>query len=211
MKPLYQRAPGVLELATSINSPQAVDILLKYGADPNAKKDGIITPLCTAIRDDRGSLVDIMIASGAKPNLPASEYPAFKCVTHHRAHLLPRLLAAGADPNSPKGIIETVVAHQNKDALIILLEANVNPNARNTTVHTALTTAIRNNDLEMIEILLSHGADPGVLGQEWPISMAVKSPEILARLLPCISVSKSRKARSRWRSKLTSLKASSCC
>ncbi|KAK5121864.1 hypothetical protein LTR85_004435 [Meristemomyces frigidus] len=185
-----QRAPGVLELATSINSPQAVDILLKYGADPNAKKDGIFTPLCTAIRDDRGSLVDIMLASGADPNLPASEYPASKCVTHHRAHLLPRLLAAGADPNNPKGIIETAVAHKNKAALILLLEANVNPNTRNKAGNTALTTAIRNNDMESIEILLAHGADPGVLGQEWPISMAVKSPQILGKLLPCIATNK---------------------
>ena len=33
--------------------------------DPNAKKDGIFTPLCTAIRDDRGQLVDILLAAGA--------------------------------------------------------------------------------------------------------------------------------------------------
>jgi ankyrin repeat protein len=38
------RAPGVLELATSINSLDAAQILLKHGADPNAKKDGIFTP-----------------------------------------------------------------------------------------------------------------------------------------------------------------------
>ena len=185
-----QRAPGVLELATSTNGHEAVDILLKYGADPNAKKDGIFTPLCTAIRDDRGSLVDILIGAGADPNLPASEYPAFKCITHHRAHFLPRLLAAGADPNTPKGIIETAVAHKNKDALLILLEADVNPNVRNSSGHTALTTAIREHDVEMIDILLSYGADPSVLGQEWPISMSVKTPDILAKLLPYIQINK---------------------
>jgi ankyrin repeat protein len=46
-------APGILELATSINSVEAVEALLKYQADPNAKKDGIYTPLCSAIRDTR--------------------------------------------------------------------------------------------------------------------------------------------------------------
>ncbi|TKA61679.1 hypothetical protein B0A55_12631, partial [Friedmanniomyces simplex] len=116
-----KRAPGVLELATSINSLEAVTILIKHGADPNAKKDGIFTPLCTAIRDNRANLVDIILAAGADPNLMASEYPAFKCVTHHRAHLLPRLIAAGADPNNPKGIIETAVVHKDRDALAILL------------------------------------------------------------------------------------------
>lgn len=185
-----RRAPGVLELATSTNSVEVVKILLQYGADPNAKKDGIFTPLCTAIRDNREPLVDILIAAGADPNLAASEYPAFKCVTHHRAHLLPRVLAAGADPNSPKGIVETAVAHKNKDALLLLLEREVDANARNSSGHTALTTAIRMNDTESIDILLSHGADPGVRGHEWPISMAVKHPGILDKLLPHISASK---------------------
>ena len=41
-----------------------------------------------------------------------------------------------------------------------------------------------------MDILLSYGADPGVRGQEWPIGMAVKNPEILAKLLPCIPKSK---------------------
>ena len=185
-----QRAPGVLELATSINSLDAVSILLKHGADPNAKKDGIFTPLCTAIRDNRTNLVELLLAAGADPNLQASEFPAFKCITHHRPHLLPRILAAGANPSSPRGIVETAVAHNQKDALIVLLEHNVDPNARSTSGHTAITTAIKTNRLELLDILLAHGADPGVRGQEWPISMAVKTPNILAKLLPHISLSK---------------------
>lgn len=185
-----RRAPGVLELATSINSVEAVHILLKYGADPNAKKDGIFTPLCTAIRDNRENLVDIILAAGADPNLPASEYPAFKCVTHHRAHLLPRLIAAGADPNSPKGIVETAVAHNNQDALLALLKGKVDPNARDAAGHTALTTAIQKNDLGFIDILLAHGADPDVRGHEWPVNMAVKNPDILDKLLPHLSTKK---------------------
>ncbi|KAK3715681.1 hypothetical protein LTR37_006906 [Vermiconidia calcicola] len=184
------RAPGVLELATSINSLEAVDILLKHGADPNAKKDGIFTPLCTAIRDNRGNLVDILLEAGADPNLPASEYPAFKCVTHHRPHFLPRLLAAGANPSSPKGIIETAIAHNDRDCLSILLEHKVDPNARSPAGHTPLSTAIQTDRHEMMDILLAYGADPAVRGQEWPISMAVKNPVILAKLLPHIQRSR---------------------
>ena len=185
-----QRAPGVLELATSINSLEAVTILLKHGVNVNAKKDGIFTPLCTAIRDNRENLVDILLAAGADPNLPASEYPAFKCVTHHRAHLLPRILAAGANPNSPKGIVETAVAHNEKNSLLVLLQHKVDTNARSTSGHTALTTAIKKDRIDLMDILLAHGADPGVRGQEWPIAMAVKNPKILAKLLPHISPTK---------------------
>ncbi|GAB7365963.1 hypothetical protein MBLNU230_g7291t1 [Neophaeotheca triangularis] len=185
-----RRAPGCLELATSINSLEAVQILFKHGVDPNAKKDGIFTPLCTAIRDNREDLLNIIIAAGADANLPASEYPAFKCVTHHRAHLLPKVLAAGADPERPKGIIEAAVAHNNQDALVFLLKHGVDPNARGPEGHTALTTAIRKGDIGFIDILLSNGASPGVRGHEWPVNMAVKTPEILDRLLPHLSVSK---------------------
>ncbi|KAK3638480.1 hypothetical protein LTR56_003226 [Elasticomyces elasticus] len=184
------RAPGVLELATSINSLEAVNVLLKHGCDPNAKKDGIFTPLCTAIRDNRGDLLEILLKAGADPNLPASEYPAFKCVTHHRTQFLPRLIAAGADPNTPKGIIETAVAHKDKDALAMLLGQRIDANARNAAGHTALTTAIRMNDIHSVTMLVSEGADPGVRGHEWPINMAVKTPDILAKLLPHISAAK---------------------
>ncbi|KAK5735461.1 hypothetical protein LTR17_008159 [Elasticomyces elasticus] len=184
------RAPGVLELATAINSVEAVNVLLKHGCDPNAKKDGIFTPLCTAIRDNRGDLLEILLKAGADPNLPASEYPAFKCVTHHRTHFLPRLIAAGADPNNPKGIIETAVAHKDKDALAMLLGQRIDANARNAAGYTALTTAIRMNDIHSVAMLVSEGADPGVRGHEWPINMAVKSPDVLAKLLPHIATAK---------------------
>lgn len=185
-----KRAPGVLELATSINSPKAVEILLNHGVDVNAKKDGIYTPLCSAIRDDHENLVEVLLAAGADPNLPALDYPVFKAVTYHRTHMLPRLLAAGSNPKAPKGVIEAAVAHHNTDAVLFLLKQGVDINARNSAGHTALTTAIRENDVEMIDILMKHGADPGVRGQDWPISLAVQKPQILAKLLPHIQTSR---------------------
>ncbi|CAK3896807.1 ankyrin repeat [Lecanosticta acicola] len=185
-----RRAPGVLELATSINSRKAIDLLLKHGADPNAKKDGIYTPLCSAIRDNHEDLVELLIAAGADPNLTALEFPTYKCVTYHRSHILPRLLAAGADLHTPKGIVEHCVLQNETTAMLWLLEHKVDPNVRNKNGHTALTTAIREHRMEMIDVLLSHGADPGIRGQDWPISMAVKTAPILAKLLPHIPTSR---------------------
>lgn len=187
-----KRAPGVLELATSINSPEAVEILIRFGADVNAKKDGIYTPLCSAIRDDRGDLVETLLAAKADPNLRALDYPLFKAVSYHRTHFLPSLISAGADLNTPKGLIECAVSHENKESLLFLLNQNVDIdiNARNASGHTALTTAIRDGHMEYINILLSQGADPGVRGQDWPISMAVKRPDILAKLLPHITTAR---------------------
>lgn len=103
---------------------------------------------------------------------------------------MPKLMAHGANPHEPRGIVEYAVAKNDKDALIFLLDHNCDANARGDKNHTALTTAIREGRLDMIDILLAHGADPAVRGQEWPITLAVHNPEILAKLLPHIPTEK---------------------
>lgn len=186
-----RKAPGIMELATSVNSVESVRILLSNGVDPNTKKDGVYTPLCSAIRDNRAEIVTLLLANGADPNLPASEYPCFKCVTHQRAHFLAQIVEAGGDLNEPRGIIEKAVLHNNQDALIFLLDHGVNVNAKSQEGYTPLTTAIRENRAEMIDLLLARGADPAIRGQDWPINMAVKRPTILKKLLPAVSNPKS--------------------
>lgn len=179
----HKKAPGVMELASSLKKMESVSILINAGVSPNVRKDGVYTPLCSAIRDNSADIVTYLLEHGADPNLKASEYPAFKCITHNRAHFLPQLVAAGADLRTPKGIIETAVAHNNKDAMMYLLDQGVNPNDRSPEGNTALTTAIRDDRIEFVEILLAKGADPAVRGADWPLCMAVKRPPILKKLL----------------------------
>ncbi|ETN41577.1 uncharacterized protein HMPREF1541_03513 [Cyphellophora europaea CBS 101466] len=178
-----KKAPGIMELATSINNIESISILLKANVSPNAKKDGVYTPLCSAIRDNRPQIVSLLLANQADPNVPASEYPAFKCVTHNRVHFLPELVAAGANLNKPKGIIEKAVKHNNKEALKYLIKQGVSCNDRSAEGFTPLTTAIREDNAEFVDILLENGADPAIRGQEWPIAMAVKRPQLLRKLL----------------------------
>ena len=179
----HKKAPGIMELAASLKKIESISILINAGLTPNVHKDGVYTPLCSAIRDDSGDIVTYLLEHGADPNLKASEYPAFKCITHNRHHFLPQLVAAGADLRTPKGIVETAVAHNNKDALIYVLEQGVNPNDKSAEGNTALTTAIRDNRVEFIDLLLAHGADSSVRGADWPLCMAVKRPSILKKLL----------------------------
>jgi ankyrin repeat protein len=181
-----KKTPGIMELAAGMKNVESISILLDAGVSPNTKKDGIYTPLCSAIRDNSVEIVTLLLANGANPNLKASEYPAFKCVTHHRIHILPQLVAAGANLQSPKGIIEKAVAHNNKEALMYLLENGVSPNDKSDEGYTPLTTAIREDRIEILDILLKNGADPTIRGQDWPICMAVKRPAILKKLLPSI-------------------------
>ncbi|KAL2071893.1 hypothetical protein VTL71DRAFT_13128 [Oculimacula yallundae] len=182
----HRKAPGIMELAVSINSMESVRIILKAGVSPDVKKDGVYTPLCTSIRDDRAEMFKLLLANKADPNVPASEYPAFKCVTHDRVHFLAPLVAAGANLNSPKGIIEEAVNFNNMEALHWLLEQGVNPNDRNPKGHSALTTAIRENRPDLVDLLIMRGADAHVRGEDWPLVMAVAKPLILKRLLTVV-------------------------
>ncbi|KFG77851.1 ankyrin repeat domain containing protein [Metarhizium anisopliae] len=183
----YKKAPGLMELATSINSMEVIKILLKAGVDPNAKKDGVYTPLCTSIRDNRKDIFDLLLRSGADPNAPASEYPCFKCVTHHREHFLPALVAAGGNLNSPKGILETAVTSKNGPALKWLLDQGVDPNDKTPKGHTALTSAIRDNHVGFVDTLLARGANPNIRGEDWPVCMAVHNPDLLSRVLAVLA------------------------
>jgi ankyrin repeat protein len=181
-----KKSPGIMELAVSINNIESVRILLKAGVDPNTKKDGTYTPLCTAIRDDRAELLQLLLSNGADPNVMASEYPAFKCITHNRVHFLPLLVAAGADLHTPKGILETAISTNNMEALYWLLDQGVNLNDKSPKGDSPLSTAIRENRFDIVDLLLLRGADPHMRGQDWPLCMAVRNPPILKRILSVV-------------------------
>jgi ankyrin repeat protein len=179
----HKKTPGVMELASSLKKLDSIKILINAGVSPNLRKDGVYTPLCSAIRDNSPDIVTYLLENGADPNFNAAEYPAFKCITHKRTHFLPQLVAAGADLHKPKGIIETAVQFNDKDAMIYLLDQGVNPNDRTPEGCTALTTAIREDRSELVDVLLSRGADPAIRGADWPLCSAVKRPAILKKLL----------------------------
>ncbi|OOO10869.1 Ankyrin repeat-containing domain-containing protein [Aspergillus oryzae] len=173
-----------------------VTTLLDHGANPNLPGpehvlwSAIYRPACLRILMARGADVrktpGIMEQATSINNIDS--YPAWKCVTHFRTHLLPDLVDAGADLHQPPGIVEMAVQVNNAEAVQWLLEhGGANPNDRNAQGHTALTTAIRDNRVDLMALLLAHGADPNQRGQDWPVCMAVRSPILLQQLLPAVT------------------------
>ncbi|KAF8850916.1 ankyrin [Acephala macrosclerotiorum] len=53
---------GALEMAVHHNSIEAVKMLLDIGMDPNEKKDGVYSPLTTAIRDNRPEILALLLS-----------------------------------------------------------------------------------------------------------------------------------------------------
>jgi ankyrin repeat protein len=68
-----------------------------------------------------------------------------------------------------------------------LLDQGLDPNEKSPKGHSPLTTAIRENNTEMVELLLSRGADPNKRGQDWPVCMAVRNPALLERVLSVLA------------------------
>jgi len=183
----FLRAPGIMELATSINNADSVRILLQAGVDPNVKKDALYTPLCTAIRDNRTDIVHLLLDSGADPNLPGMRYPIEECVARSRNLILPHLLDAGADIEKPCAILETAARSKNIVCMARLLSEGADPNAKSAKGCTPLTTAIRANLPDAVSLLLSHNADVTLRGNhDWPICLAVSHPDILRLVIPHI-------------------------
>lgn len=50
-----------LHIATRLNSPEAVELLLKYGADATLGDSAGQTPLHYAAREDLSSIIDLLI------------------------------------------------------------------------------------------------------------------------------------------------------
>lgn len=179
----HRLAPGVLELATSINKPESARALLEAGVDANVKKDGIFSPLGTAIRDGRDELVKILLEGGADPNAESPEHPLATCVVKGRNQLLPLLVKGGVEIGRVPSILETAAGAGNVLAMAWLLRHRADPNERSAAGETPLTRAIRENLSEAVDILLSFGADAGVKGREWPVEMAVKYPAMLRKVV----------------------------
>ena len=151
----------VLSLAlASKSSLLLVPILLDAGADVNATEN---SPLKSAIESAHGGhFVPILLEAGAEVNGPGCSPLVWAIQSKQHEQLVPILLGAGADVNgdathrkSPlTAAVEIGDVYLVERLLALGAEVNV------TYGETALEAAISGKRLEMIQVLLSAGADP---------------------------------------------------
>jgi ankyrin repeat protein len=172
---------GIMVLATHVNNVESVKLLLDAGVDPNEKSQNAYSPLTTAIRDNRSEILQLLVFRGADLNANGQDMPLFMAC--NKPDFLKTLLENGADLKKCKGVMEKAVAKNSIECVTMLLDAGVDPNEKSQGVNTPLTTAIRDNRPEILALLLSRGADPNLKGQEMPLAMAVRKPEMLEQVL----------------------------
>ena len=186
-----RRPPSADELARSFTADTAiVSALIRAGADVNAHNHAGETPLRLARRERNDRLADVLLGFGAEPDAaddgaglldaPVCDWSvavfAVAPVESVRA-----CIDSGAGANPPNTTLHTVVAqfpHNHAfaaDLVTVLLQAGVDPNARDwngaTPLH--LTSAARpfrpnanRYQSAVVAALLEAGADPNALDDE---------------------------------------------
>jgi ankyrin repeat protein len=172
---------ALLENAVHYNQIEVVKALLDGGLDPNTKGD-YYTPLNTSIRDDLFEITDLLVSRGADPNLSGGEgFPIQVAATKPEAIKL--LLGAGVDVKKPN-VLEKSVFRDSIASIPILLDAGYPITGLEDDYYRPLNTAVRDNKSEILQLLLSRGADPNFKGGEgFPIQIAATLPEMLKILI----------------------------
>ena len=164
-----------LVLASQEGHSEVVRVLINYGADVNIlAKDPNAGALVTACNRQRTVCVDLLLASGADPNLCGRNYSPLiaACITVHNQPMDPtvidKLLSAGANPNTQTAEHGSTAlmhaAHYGYEKGVeILLNAAADVNLQATSNgYTALHHSAEKGHLAVCKILLSSGAQATV-------------------------------------------------
>ncbi len=156
-----------LHLAVLHEQKEAIKLLVKLGADVNAKNKESETPLWIAISELRKpDIAELLLDLGARINSRRGDLgmtPLDWAAFDGKVEVVRMLLKRGANPNAGKGTTRSAPIQQcanngNVEILKALLEAGADANARHAG-DSALGSAAINGHDEFIEILLKAGAN----------------------------------------------------
>ncbi|KAL5608835.1 hypothetical protein FOVSG1_003516 [Fusarium oxysporum f. sp. vasinfectum] len=166
---------SALHRAVKLDSKVAVELLLTYGADPDAqtkitKEDARLTPLHYAlVLYNDGEVAKTLINFGANVN-SRSVKPLIQAVKKGNSALIRHMLEAGADPKLlPVGgfsVIYYAIHHHESILVNMLIEAGVNSNL--------LIEELQDADIEFLEDEFNPYREARILA---PIQLAVLQGE----------------------------------
>ncbi|CAJ0580895.1 unnamed protein product, partial [Mesorhabditis spiculigera] len=154
-----------------------LELLLRFGANPNALDRKGMSPLMIAAkRGERGQkAIEVLVANGADINLRGSPRADFRTALHYAVlsgskSTVRLLIEKGADVQLPTdyekpSILDIAVLKDDPALLQEVVVAGADPNRVYTYIGSALHLAccsILKNQKEILTILLEHGADPNL-------------------------------------------------
>ncbi|UYV61834.1 hypothetical protein LAZ67_1006781 [Cordylochernes scorpioides] len=154
-----------------------LELLLRFGADPDSRDRAGLTPLMKAARHPEGlPAVKLLVGYGADVNAATSERHDRRTVLHYAVlsgnlDTVYLLLKKGANVNFPSDYgkptpLDFAVLRGHVELVNILISAGANVNAGSPIIgcplHIALSEKVPNRE-ELVKILLEAGADPNAV------------------------------------------------
>ena len=167
-------------IGRAANYPRCLAVLLEYEVDINVEMrasyplGGQITALGIAAHDGNLQTVKMLLLAGANVNGPKhgiSPIGAFLYTTNNRIKILSLLAAHGANVNETGGkwftalqLVCSIPEPPMATYSVVeqLLSYGVNPNIRGGRHGSAIHAAVAALNFNTIQLLLQHGADPGL-------------------------------------------------
>ncbi|WP_169314400.1 ankyrin repeat domain-containing protein [Turneriella parva] len=165
--------PLMAALSSDYGQQKAIEILVRSGANVNAQDNFGQTVLHLAAKSYEQSIFQKLLEFDPDANLKYKdgETPLFALVLYGKAEGVKMLVAKGADVDvrlaNGKSLLEFAIAVKEHRAKTLphLLPASKNINAPDSKGNSLLMTAAMLNQLDVVKLLVEHGADMNVKNQ----------------------------------------------
>jgi ankyrin repeat protein len=154
-----------LSWAVHWSNVNAVEQLIRAGANTNATNDYGVTPLWLACSNGNAPIVQRLLTAGATPNVErGGETPLMRCARSGSIPAVRALLARKAEVNGhevEKGqtALMWAVAEKHPEVASLLIQGGADVKAQSKGGFTPLLFAARSGDLDSARTLVEHGAN----------------------------------------------------
>lgn len=161
---------SALQWAVKTGVIEVIDILLKEKANINFYSEQVTTPLQIAIEQNNLPVVKLLLEKGADPLMSdnANRYPIQTAAQVGNLDIFKLFLSHDYDFDNmtpPLLLIATINGHLPLVKFLIE-ECHANPNEPAPDIGTPLTVAINQNDINLAEVLIEHGANINVTDED---------------------------------------------
>jgi ankyrin repeat protein len=169
----FDKVQPVLQSAVLNGHQEVIEALLEAGADPNLHAPGTTPLLGAAAYAGERRTVELLLEYGADVNSISGGRSAVHYAAEKGYHeILSALVLCGADieltdAETNRTPLQIAVEDKHVETVTALLEAGADPDSEASTLSPPLIRAARLGYIEIVKLLVLHGADVNIQDGEW--------------------------------------------